>query len=74
MKARWKSGRKLPKPKLLLPQERAEFLDLFYSYMDKNDYENADKVLKEVEDIVGTTDPDIAAARTSLELEILLGE
>ena len=33
--------------------------------MDKNDYENADKVLKEVEDIVGTTDPDIAAARTS---------
>lgn len=42
--------------------------------MDKNDYENADKVLKEVEDIVGTTDPDIAAARTSLELEILLGE
>lgn len=56
------------------PADVKERLDLFYSYMDKNDYENADKVLKEVEDIVGTTDPDIAAARTSLELEILLGE
>ena len=56
------------------PADVKERLDLFYSYMDKNDYENADKVLKEVEDIFGTTDPDIAAARTSLELEILLGE
>ena len=56
------------------PADVKERLDLFYSYMVKNDYENADTVLKEVEDIVGTTDPDNAAARTSLELEILLGE
>lgn len=56
------------------PADVKERLDLFYSYMDKNDFENADKILKEIEDIVGTTDPDIAAARTSLELEILLGE
>ena len=32
------------------------------------------KVLKEIEAIVGTTDPDIAAARTSLDLERILGE
>lgn len=51
-----------------------ERLDLFYAYMDENDYVNADKILKEIEEIVGTTDPDIAAERTSLDLEILLGE
>ena len=30
--------------------------------------------LSEIEDIVGTSDPDIAAARTSLDLEKMLGE
>lgn len=49
-------------------------LDLFYASMDENNYKEADRLLKEIEDIVGTTDPDIAAARTSLDLEILLGE
>ena len=34
----------------------------------------ADRVLTEIETIVGTTDPDIAAARTSLDLERILGE
>ena len=56
------------------PMEVKERLDLFYAYMDENNYKEADKVLKEIENIVGTTDPDIAAARTSLDLEILLGE
>ena len=42
--------------------------------MDENNYKDADKVLKEIEAIVGTTDPDIAAARTSLDLERILGE
>lgn len=56
------------------PIDMKKRLDLFYAYMDENDYVNADKVLKEIEEIVGTTDPDIAAARTSLDLEILLGE
>ena len=49
-------------------------MDLFYAYMDENNYEKADKVLTEMEAIVGTTDPDIAAARTSLDLERILGE
>lgn len=49
-------------------------LDSFYAYMDESDYENADRVLTELENVVGTSDPDIAAARTSLDLEILLGE
>ena len=43
-------------------------------YMDENNYKEADKVLTEIEAIVGTTDPDIAAARTSLDLERILGE
>ena len=42
--------------------------------MDENNYEEANKTLTEIEKIVGTMDPDIAAARTSLDLEILLGE
>lgn len=48
-------------------------MDLFYAYMDENNYEEADKVLTEMEAIVGTTDPNIAAARTSLDLERILG-
>ena len=56
------------------PAEIKQRMDLFYAYMDENNYKEADKVLAEVEAIVGTTDPDIAAARTSLDLERILGE
>ena len=56
------------------PADVKQRLDLFYAYMDENNYKEADRILKEIEDIVGTTDPDIAAARASLDLEILLGE
>lgn len=56
------------------PSDIKDRMELFNRYMDENNYKKADKTLKDIEDIVGTTDPDIAAARTSLELEILLGE
>lgn len=56
------------------PYDIKKRLDLFYAYMDENNYKEADKILKEIEDIVGTTDPEIAAERTSLNLEIMLGE
>lgn len=56
------------------PADVKQRLDLFYAYMDENNYKEADRILREIEDIVGTTDPDIAAERTSLDLEILLGE
>ena len=45
-----------------------------WTYMDENNYKEADKILTEIEAIVGTTDPDVAAARTSLDLERILGE
>ena len=56
------------------PADIKQRMDLFYAYMDESNYKEADKVLTEVEAIVGTTDPDIAAARTSLDLERILGE
>ena len=56
------------------PTDIKQRMNLFYSYMDENNYKEADKVLTEIEAIVGTTDPDIAAARTSLDLEKILGE
>lgn len=56
------------------PADIKHRMDLFYAYMDENNYREADKVLTEIEAIVGTTDPDIAAARTSLDLEMILGE
>ena len=56
------------------PTDIKQRMDLFYAYMDDNNYKEADKVLTEIEAIVGTTDPDIAAARTSLDLERILGE
>lgn len=56
------------------PADIKQRMNLFYSYMDENNYKEADKVLTEIEAIVGTTDSDIAAARTSLDLEKILGE
>ena len=56
------------------PIDIKQRMNLFYSYMDDNNYKEADNVLTEIEAIVGTTDPDIAAARTSLDLEKILGE
>ena len=56
------------------PTDIKQRMNLFYLYMDENNYKEADKVLTEIEAIVGTTDPDIAAARTSLDLEKILGE
>lgn len=56
------------------PTDIKQRMNLFYSYMDENNYKEADKVLTEIEAIVGVTDPDIAAARTSLDLEKILGE
>ena len=56
------------------PADIKRRMDLFYVYMDENNYKEADNVLTEIEAIVGTTDPDIAAARTSLDLEKILGE
>lgn len=56
------------------PTDIKQRMNLFYSYMDENNYQEADKILTEIESIVGTTDPDIAAARTSLDLEKILGE
>ncbi len=56
------------------PAEVVQRLDTFYVCMDRNDYEEADRILTEIEKIVGTNDPDIAAARTALDLEKMLGE
>lgn len=56
------------------PIDITKRLDMFYAWMDDKKYDEADKVLSEIEDIVGTSDPDIAAARTSLDLEKMLGE
>ena len=56
------------------PDDIKKRLELFYTCMDQNKYEEADRILTEIENIVGTTDPDIAAARTSLDLEMILGE
>lgn len=56
------------------PVDIKQRMDLFYAYMDENNYEEADKVLTEIEVIVGTIDPDVAAARASLDLERILGK
>lgn len=56
------------------PTDIKQRMNLFYSHMAEKNYKEADKVLTEIEAIVGTTDPDIAAARTSLDLERILGE
>lgn len=56
------------------PADVVRRLNDFYACMNENEYEEADKMLTEIEEIVGTNDPDIAAARTALDLEKMLGE
>lgn len=56
------------------PADVVQLLSAFYACMDENDYKEADKILTEIEGIVGTNDPDIAAARTALDLEKMLEE
>ena len=63
-----------PKIQFIVSSHAPAVMNLFYSYMDENNYKEANNVLTEIEAIVGTTDPDIAAARTSLDLEKILGE
>ncbi len=55
------------------PADIKQRMDLFYAYMDENNYNEAEMVLTEIESIVGIIDPEIAAARTSLDLEKALG-
>ena len=56
------------------PADVKQHMDQFYACMDKNNYKEAEKILTEMEAIVGTTDSEITAARTSLESEKMLGE
>ena len=55
------------------PADIKQRMELFYAYMNENNYKEAEMVLTEIESIVGTIDPEIAAARTSLNLEKALG-
>ena len=56
------------------PADMKQRMDQSYACMDENNYKEAEKILAKMEAIVGTTDPDIVAAKTSLELEEILGE
>ena len=60
-----------------VPREQIRILDHGEIYMPAAQTYGRDAnsiLLTEMEAIVGTTDPDIAAARTSLDLERILGE
>lgn len=54
------------------PEEAVRLFDAFNGAVDGGDYAGAQDVLSKIEDYMGPDDPDVVAARTTLELEELL--
>ena len=54
------------------PENAAKLFRAFDSAVDDDDYTGAKDILGEVENLVGADDPDVIAAKTTLELEELL--
>lgn len=54
------------------PEKAVRLFDAFNGAVDGGDYAGAQDVLGQIEDYVGPDDPDVVAARTTLELEELL--
>lgn len=54
------------------PENAAKLFRAFNSAIDEDDYAGAKDTLGAIEDLVGTDDPDVIAAKTTLELEELL--
>ena len=48
-----------------------EMFNKFYAYIDELDYENAGKILDSLENILGSTDPELTECRVRFELEQL---
>lgn len=54
------------------PEEAARLFDLFNCAVDEERFDDARLALQELEEFVGADDPDVVAAKTTLELEELL--
>lgn len=56
----------------LRPEEAARLFDLFNCAVDEERFGDARLALQKLEEFVGMDDPDVVAAKTTLELEELL--
>ena len=54
------------------PEEAGRLFDLFNSAVDEERFDDARLALQKLEEFVGVDDPDVVAAKTTLELEELL--
>lgn len=54
------------------PEEAGRLFDLFNCAVDEERFDDARRALQELEEFVGADDPDVVAAKTTLELEELL--
>ena len=54
------------------PENVAELLAAFNSAVDEGSYADAKGILGTIEELIGHDDPDVIAAKTTLELEELL--
>ena len=54
------------------PEEAGRLFDLFNCAVDEERFDDAGFALQELEEFVGVDDPDVVAAKTTLELEELL--
>ena len=54
------------------PEEAARLFDLFNGAVDEERFGDARLALQKLEEFVGMDDPDVVAAKTTLELEELL--
>jgi predicted ATP-binding protein involved in virulence len=53
------------------PQQVIDLKDRFYKSLSDEQYEQAKKLLKELEDVLGNNDADVLQAKVSLDLELL---
>lgn len=54
------------------PEEAGQLFDFFYCAVDEERFDDARLALQKLEELVGVDDPDVVAAKTTLELEELL--
>lgn len=56
------------------PEEIRQMLTSFYQTIDKGDVGNAEDLLRQIEELVGDSDPEISSAKVTLDFEKMRGE
>lgn len=56
------------------PEDIQQLLSDFYQFIDRGEVKKAEELLNSIEEIIGSTDPEISGARVTLDFEKMRGE